>query len=295
MSKLNFIVDKDKCIHCGLCEQDCNPKIIKLNADKIPTIKADNESFCMKCQHCLAICPVGAISILDKNPADSNECNNFPPSEQLLNLIQSRKSFRKYRQENLDRDILEKIKTMLKYAPTGRNCHNLHFSIIDDIDVMERFRNRTNNKIKKFLTSSCNNFITKKFARYKNAFLSGNDIIFRNAPHMIVVSAPPSASCADQDGIIALSYLELYAQSLGVGTLWCGLAQACIKAFPDLCEYLEIPNGYRPIYVMLFGPTDLKYARTVQPDEYEIISVKGKNVDKIPLTQKLKRLFWNNR
>ena len=161
---------------------------------------------------------------------------------------------------------------------------------------MEKFRNRTNNKIKKILLSPCSNVITKKFARYKNAFLNGNDIIFRNAPHMIVVSAPPSASCADQDAIIALSYLELYAQSMGVGTLWCGLAQACLKAFPELCEFLEIPEGHRPIYVMLFGPTDLKYTRTVQPNEYQITSVKGnKDIDKLTLAQKFKRYFWNNR
>ncbi len=294
MSELNFIVDESKCIHCGLCEQDCNPKIIKLNADKIPTIKKEDEKHCMKCQHCLAICPVGAISILNKNPLNSAECNNFPSEDHILNLIQSRKSYRKYRQKNLSQEKLLKIKNMLKYAPTGRNCHNLHFSIIDDIEVMERFRNRTNNKIKKVLMSSCSNIITKKFARYKNAFLNGNDIIFRNAPHMIVVSAPPTASCADQDGIIALSYLELYAQSMGIGTLWCGLAQACLKAYPELCEFLEIPEGHRPIYAMLFGETDLKYTRTVQPDNYQITSVKGNRpVDNLPLSTKIKRFFWN--
>ena len=51
---------------------------------------------------------------------------------------------------------------------------------------------------------------------------------------MIVVSAPPEESCAEQDGVIALSYFELYAQSLGIGTVWCGLVQACLKAFPEL-------------------------------------------------------------
>lgn len=296
MSKLNFIVDKDKCIHCGKCIEDCNPKIINFNSEKLPNIKLENENFCMKCQHCLAICPVGAISILNKKPENSEPCQNFPDETQLLSLIQSRRSFRKYRQENLDEHRMQKLKEMLKFAPTGRNCHNLTFSIIDDIEIMEKFRNRTNNKLKKILMSSCVNAITKKFARYKKAFLSGNDIIFRNAPHMIVVSAPPSESCAEQDGVIALSYFELYAQCMGVGTLWCGLAQACLKAFPELCEFLEIPEDNKPIYVMLFGPTDLKYERTVQPEDYNIISVKGtKNIDNLSFSQKFKRFFQNIR
>jgi hypothetical protein len=81
---------------------------------------------------------------------------------------------------------------------------------------------------------------------------------------------------------------------MGIGTLWCGLAQACLKAYPDLCEFLEIPEGHRPIYAMLFGETDLKYTRTVQPDNYQITSVKGNRpVDNLPLSTKIKRFFWN--
>ncbi len=294
MSKLNFKIDKEKCIHCGLCAQDCSPQIIQFDNENFPMIKPENEQFCMKCQHCLAICPVGAISILDKNPENSELCNNYPQSEQLLNLIKSRKSFRNYRQENLDSDTMQKLKNMLKYAPTGRNVHKLHFSTIDNIEVMEDFKELTYKKVKKLLASPCGNLISKKFNRYKKAIENGNDILFRGAPHLIVVSAPQEESCADQDGVIALSYLELYAQSLGVGTVWCGLIQYCLKAFPELCEYLKIPKDYRPIYVMLFGPTDLKYTRTVQPDNYQITSVKGNRpVDNLPLSTKIKRFFWN--
>ncbi|MBR6723629.1 nitroreductase family protein [bacterium] len=295
MSKLNFKVDKEKCIHCGLCQKDCSPKIIEFDNENFPTIKSENESHCMKCQHCLAICPVGAISIFDKNPEDSAKCDNYPQAEQVLNLIQSRRSFRDYRQENLDTERLEKLKEMLKYAPTGRNIHKLHFAIIDDIEVLNDFRELTYAKIKKVLASPCGNLISKKFGRYAKAIENGNDLLFRGAPHMIVVSAPPEESCAEQDGVIALSYFELYAQSLGVGTVWCGLVQACLKAFPELCEYINIPKVYRPIYVMLFGPTDLKYTRTVQPNDYEIISVEKKDISKVSILEKIKRHIWNNK
>ena len=294
MSKINFKIDESKCVHCGKCEKDCVAQIIHLNNENIPQISDTDESRCIKCQHCLAICPVGAISIFDKNPDNSKLCNNFPNDEQMLNLIESRRSVRQYKHENLSKETIDKLKNMLKYSPTGCNNHSLHISIIDDVEIMDRFRNRTNNKIKKLFLSKKINAIVKKFASYKSAFLNGDDVIFRNAPHMIVISAPINAPCVNEDPIIALSYFELYAQSLGVGTLWCGFAQICLKLFPDLCEFLEIPDGYKPGYVMLFGPSDVKYTRTTQPEEIAITSVSGaKDLDNMSGINKLKRYFWN--
>ena len=109
---------------------------------------------------------------------------------------------------------------------------------------------------------------------------------------MVVVSSPINAPCADIDPIIALSYFELYAQSMGIGTVWCGLAYKLFKMFPDLCEYIEIPEGYKVGYVMLFGPADIEYPRATQPEPFKIISVK-KNKKETTLTQKIKRYFWN--
>jgi len=157
---------------------------------------------------------------------------------------------------------------------------------------MDIFREMVNSKIKNLLSTNIMNPITKKFAKYKNAFLNGEDIIFRDAPHMIVISTPISAPCATEDGIINLSNFELYAQTIGVGTLWCGFAQICLKMFPDLCEYLEIPEGNKPVYVMLFGPPNVKYQRCVQPEEYNISIIKDKNIN-LNIWQKIKRYFWN--
>ena len=293
MSELNFIVDKDKCIHCGLCETDCGSKIITHDGEKFPIILPEYEKHCMKCQHCLAICPAGAISICDKNPENSDNIEDLPQAHQVLNLIKHRKSIRSYRHENLDSDRMQKLKDMLKYSPTGCNNHTLHVAVVDDVEVMDKFRNRTNNIIKKILLSEKLTPITKKFGRYKQAFADGKDIIFRNAPHMVVVSVPVTAPCAPVDPTILLSYFELYAQSLGVGTLWCGYAEICLKLIPELCEYLEIPKGYKVGYVMLFGPTDLKYARATQPEDYQVVSVKAKDDVKLSVIDKAKRLFWN--
>lgn len=287
---INFEVDKTKCIGCGLCSEDCISRIIQLDENNLPYIT--DEDKCLKCQHCLAICPQGAISVLGKHPENSDSIDGNIDAERLLNLIKSRKSYRQYKPENLPADVLGKLKNMLKYPPTGCNFHNLHISLVDDIEVMDKFRNMTNDKIKNLFLSKKYNFITEKFSSFKSSFLNGEDIIFRNAPHMIVISAPINAPCGVEDGIINLSYFELYAQSLKVGTLWCGFAEICLKMFPDLCEYLEIPDGFRPIYVMLFGNPAVMYSRCAQPEEYQISIVQDKKI-KMSLIRRIKRYFWN--
>ena len=121
-----FKVDTEKCVKCGLCVNDCIARAIVQNENGVPEMQ--NPLKCFECQHCFAICPHGAISILDKNPDESNEIREIN-SDDVLNLIQSRRSIRKYRQENVNKETIAKLKSMLNYVPTGCNNHKLQYSV----------------------------------------------------------------------------------------------------------------------------------------------------------------------
>lgn len=293
MVKMNLKIDKDKCIHCGQCISDCMVGAIEFDENKVPQVAKGGENRCMKCQHCLAICPVGALSILDKSPENSEPVKQHNPDE-ILNLIKSRRSFRHYKKENLSPEIMAKLKDMLNWVPTGANNHNLHFSFIDDVEVMNDFREYTNKKLIEVVSKPFVGKALKKFERYRKALLKGNDIVFRGAPHMLVVSSPINAPCKDVDPMIALSYFELYAQSLGVGTVWCGIAYGVLRFFPELCKQLEIPDTHKVSYVMLFGPADAKYHRTIQPEPYTMVSVK-KGHREMSFIEKIKRFIINGK
>lgn len=280
-------IDREKCIQCGLCVSDCVSDCLDMNQNNYPYMK--EEERCLKCQHCLAICPTGALSFNDKNPDDSVKV----AKKDILSLIKSRRSIRQYKDEELTEDELQVIKDMLPYIPTGCNSHKLHFSIVEKKAVMRALKEKVNNRFIKILNNKVLSPLVKHFETYKESFERGEDIVFRGAPHMIVVSSPITAPCAPQDPVIALSYIELYAQSLGYGTCWCGYAELCIKLFPDLCELLEIPKGYTPVYAMLLGKPSVKYARIPQPEPYTISEIKDIVPKDSCIWCKTKRLITN--
>lgn len=280
-------IDKEKCIQCGMCITDCISMCIDYDDDGYPRLKRN--SHCLSCQHCLSICPKGALTFNDKKPENSEKIS----TEDVLSLIKSRRSIRQYKDEELTEEELQKIKDMLPYIPTGCNSHKLHFSIVEKKSVMRALKEKVNTRLIKLLNNKVLSPVVKHFEVYKNSFEKGEDIIFRGAPHMIVVSSPILAPCAPQDPIIALSYIELYANSLGFGTCWCGYGEICMKIFPELCELLEIPRGYTPVYTMLLGKPAVKYARTPQPEPYTISEIKDVIPKDTCIWCKTKRLITN--
>jgi hypothetical protein len=43
--------------------------------------------------------------------------------------------------------------------------------------------------------------------------------------------------------------------------------------YPEICNILQIPDGYVPVYAMLFGEPSVKYQRAIQPEPYKITSI----------------------
>ncbi|MBQ7586091.1 MAG: nitroreductase family protein [Desulfovibrionaceae bacterium] len=266
----SITVDVNTCCHCGLCVKDCVVNALQMNEGEVPRYAPGKEEHCVGCQHCFAICPTGALSFGNKQAKDSQKVG-FGNSDELIRLIQSRRSIRFYKKEDVGQEILNKLVAMLPYAPTGGNADNLHFSIISTREKMDEIRNIAYTKIGE------SRGVSSSFLQAKKAFDSGNDIIFRDAPAMVGVALDLGKTipgCEIADPIIALSYFELYAQSLGLGTLWCDYALMVAKEFPDVYAKLNIPENYALQYIMLFGLPAVGYNRTIQPEMFSIKVIK---------------------
>jgi nitroreductase/NAD-dependent dihydropyrimidine dehydrogenase PreA subunit len=266
---LNFIVDDKRCIRCGNCAKDCIAEIIEQKGKALPGIKPGQEGNCLQCQHCLAVCPAAAISILGRNPADSLElkAGGMPPLSQMTTLIRGRRSIRHYRNENVEPVLLKNLLATVANAPTGVNRRDLTFTVIDDKASMEKFRDKAMQELRQAIkdgrVAESAGYLLEAVPAW---FERKHDIIFRGAPHLLIVSAPQDAPCPQEDIVIALAYFELIAQSAGLGTVWCGLVKWLLEALPELKPVLGLQVDHK-YYCMLFGVPAIRFARTVQRDD----------------------------
>lgn len=260
---LDFAIDESRCIQCGECAADCPVRIIDMSQG-LPRISEQRQGLCIRCQHCLAVCPTAALSILGVNPDASAEIL-APFPDGLENLIKSRRSVRRYRPEAVERAVLDRLMDAVAYAPTGKNERKVRFTLVDDPEVMARIRVLTIEGIRRAVDEDGLPDGMEFFAKFLTAWDQGRDIIFREAPHMLIASSPREATSGEADPFIALSYFELMAASLGLGTVWCGYARWALQSVvPELGRKLGIPSDHRSMYAVMFGYPAVRYARAVQ-------------------------------
>jgi nitroreductase/NAD-dependent dihydropyrimidine dehydrogenase PreA subunit len=265
---LNFTVQSDRCTRCGLCVSDCPVRIIEQRDGEPPFVPAESEANCLECQHCLAVCPAAAVSVFGLNPDDSLPVSAgvWPPLEAMLHLVRGRRSVRHYADENVDPALIGRLLAAAANSPTGINNRSLTFTVIDDKDVLRRFRAQV---MQALIKAAGAGRIPDRFAYIHTAISAyvehQADVVFRGAPHVLIVSAPPQSPCATEDVPIALAYFELLAQSAGLGTVWCGLLKLAFESAPELKALVGLPPGHH-YYAMLFGHPAIHYARAVQRD-----------------------------
>jgi nitroreductase/NAD-dependent dihydropyrimidine dehydrogenase PreA subunit len=263
---LDFIVNCQLCTSCGQCAADCPAMIIAME-NGCPTIASEKEASCYKCQHCLAICPTGAISILGLKPTGSRPlAGGYPDPDKLETLIKGRRSVRRFKEENLDPVLLQRLLEVAWHAPTGMNTRQVRFTVVDSREKLALLRDEVMTGLKRLVQENALPEGMEFFAGFVQMWEErGIDVIFRGAPHLLIASAPKGVASPLPDCLIALSYFELFAQANGVGTVWDGLAKWAINdLLPETRNRLGIPEDHLIGYTMAFGKPAVRFARTAQ-------------------------------
>ena len=272
-----FEVEESKCLKCGACVRDCAFRALRSGDDGLPRLAFPDR--CMRCQHCLAVCPVGAVTFDGRRPEDSLPVKGLalPGLDAVENWMRTRRSMRRFAAEDVDRATLERILKVLGNTPTGCNARALTFTCFPTRKAMDGFRNDFIKAIERHCegTRLLPRWLAVPAIKLRKG---GDDMFFRGSSGILIVSSDetaPGVTTPREDVAIACSHFEMLANAAGIATCWCGFLDLVQKEVPEL---LEATTGLRrttPFYAMLFGRPAVRYARGVQRDSYARIDMRG--------------------
>ncbi|MHA2289101.1 MAG: nitroreductase family protein [Promethearchaeota archaeon] len=230
-------IDYERCNGCKMCAIDCTRDLFLIDASKKVNFE-DSENSCNLCGHCVAVCPENAIQY-DAIGDDLlifdgiEKLDTIIPFENMNKFLRGHRSVRHYKSKEVPKHILQKVVTLMQYAPTASNMRSEKYTVISDRE-----------KLKSISDAVVETLITHPGmkSRYKERFkFLGKkfDIpIFFDAPHVIFVSSAFDTRMADQNIGIIITYGRLVAESLGLGTCWNGWTQIAVEIHKKILKLI---------------------------------------------------------
>lgn len=289
-----FQIDEEKCIQCGNCVKTCTGMVIKQDESKVPYMTSFEKfgwNGCWKCQHCLAVCPTGAISIFGKNPEDSMPLPNTDIGGQLERLVMSRRACRRYLDQDVDSDIIDRIMKVMQNVPAGGNSNTVEFTVIDSKEKVKRIWKTAYDKMESDAkrgkyTESFSPFYYRKMKESEKT-VRKDDMLFCGAPHLFIAHTKGTGKWADDYKIncnIATAYFELLAQANGLGAVIMSYPSDLFEENPELKQMLEIPENHYMKLMVGFGYPEISYHRGSQKEGLRKIYRYSKKVKKEKLS-----------
>lgn len=260
----NITIDKSKCTNCLTCVVVCPMGVIRSNNQNgTITMEIYQDAQCSNCGHCYSYCPEGAILI--DYPEAKPYAGPFPHDEiipdQIRYYLSNRRSVRKFKKIPVDRNTLDELVEIARFAPTGVNAQNIQWIIIfNTFKLHKLFKiifDWAETQMKQDGTNPQLAFLRKAGESWAN----GIDLICRNAPHLALAIAPDNVLTGPTDAVIATTYMEVAAPAYDVGTCWAGYFQKIAAQCKELRDELRIPEGYSVYGALMIGYPEYKQYR----------------------------------
>ena len=166
----------------------------------------------------------------------------------LKELMIQRRSKRQYDGKALDKNVLREIVDAGLLAPTGRNLHPIDMIIVENRSMLDDL---------------------------SYAKTAGSALIQNAAAAIVVVG---DTSCSDtwvEDGAIMMAYMQLMAESLGVGNCWVQIRnresqklmnEMRMSSADYVREALHLPANFEALAILALGMSDEKRAPHTKED-----------------------------
>ena len=254
-----FKVNREKCIACAQCIKDCPTCTISFKDNKA---EINNEN-CIKCGHCIAICPVEAVSTDDYNmdeviPYDKDSFS--VDADNLLNFIKFRRSVRRFKNKEVEKENILKIIEAGRYTQTSTNSQDVSYTVVtDNVDELKELAYESLRKKGEAILANLTPE-TAYLERYAKMWLSSykmykedpikNDRLFFNAPLAIFVTTPNPLN-----------------GGLALGTFFSGFLLIAAQDNKEILDLLGVKDSKQLVSCLIIGYPDVKYQRTVPRKE----------------------------
>ncbi|WP_414150685.1 nitroreductase family protein [Acetobacterium carbinolicum] len=267
-------IDQEKCVGCGACVEDCFPNDIVLKEDKAAPLNRT----CIKCGHCIAICPVDAVSISDYDMAEVKDyqTDSFDITpDNLLNYIKFRRSVRQFTDQPIEKEKIEQIIEAGRFTPTGSNSQNVSYIVVqDEMRKLTGLGLEGLNKLGKNILEEKQNkntlfkYYAKRWMKMYEDYLADPELptsLFFKAKGLILVVSETPINAG-----LAANSMELMTHAQGLGMFYSGFFVRAAYGNPKIKAFLGIDESKEVIACLVMGYPDVKYQRTVPRKKAEV-------------------------
>jgi len=249
-----FTIDADKCNRDGLCAAECPAGCIVFEQDQLPVPHKKKFAYCIECGHCMAVCLNNAFQLQRfADPAFRKDRALNISHDQVVQFMKARRSVRAFRNEPLGRQVLEDLLDITQYAPSGHNARPVRWAVAATPEKVRGVAEATVNWMRAEVEAKTERAVSLHLAGVVRAWDEGTDLVCRHAPALAVAHGPLRGVTPMEDGIIAVSHLELAATGVGFGACWCGYVLMALKGDESFRLSLGIPKSSMVCGALMLG------------------------------------------
>ncbi|MFC1841409.1 nitroreductase family protein [Thermodesulfobacteriota bacterium] len=257
-------IDEELCNQDGICAMVCPLMVLNISEGNCPEPVPEAEETCIRCGHCVAACPTGALKHRDLDffkfePVDGSLKLSTGQCEQFFKY---RRSIRTFKDKPVSKDKLERLIDIARYAPSARNAQEVEWLVICDREKIKKYSSMVIDFCHILLTEGVpgidpNPHLHKVIGHWNE----GIDLVLRDTPALIIAHMEEENHLAQNDCMIALSNLELAATGMGLGCCWAGFLMTAAGNYPAITEALSLPEGHKCFGAMMVGYPKFRFHR----------------------------------
>ena len=242
----HVLVDPNLCLHDGVCVANCPASLLGMletPTGRLPT--SEKGEYCLHCGHCVSVCRAGALALtsLARSELRDLQVERESSPEQIEQLLQSRRSIRRYRDQVVPRALIERALDSARFAPSGMNQQPVAWTVVEGHDRVRALAQAVRDLAADLIAQKHPVAKRLHFERFVREWDRGQDTILRNAPMLVIAHTPAGDPMGQGAATIAMTYFQLAAMALDLGTCWAGYLQFALGFSPAVATLAGIPEG----------------------------------------------------